>query len=115
MNGYSRCKSCKISCVESDRRRLNLRLSGHLYVAHTSHGLKAGRTSRPDRRARELQRVMLDGCDVTLLRVYDGIGHLEPFVHFELSDYRSSVYREVFECDLEVVEAAVDRVARASG
>ena len=113
MNGYSRCKSCKISCVESDRRRLNLRLAGHLYVAHTPHGLKVGRTNRPDRRARELRRVMFDGSDVTLLRVYDDLGHLEPFVHFELNDYRSPDYREVLECDLEMVEAAVERVVAA--
>ena len=89
-------------------------MSGHLYVAHTPHGLKVGRSCRPDQRAVELRRQMFAGGDVTLLRVYDDLGHLEPFVHFELNDYRSSVYREVFECDLEAVETAVDRVVAAS-
>ena len=81
-------------------------MSGHLYVAHTPHGLKIGRPCRPDRRAVELRRQMFAGGDVTLLRVYDDLGHLEPFVHFELNDYRSATYREVFERDLEAVERA---------
>ena len=90
-------------------------MSGHLYVAHTSHGLKVGRTSRPDQRAGELRRTMFDGGDVTLLRVYDDLGHLAPFVHFELNDYKSPDYREVFERYLEMVETTIDRVATASG
>ena len=115
MVGYARCRGCKISQVASDRQRLNLRLAGHLYVAHTPHGLKVGRSSNPRQRTGTLRREMFDGGDVTLLRVYDDLGHLEPFVLFKLNDYRSSDYREVFECDLEMVEATVDRVAAASG
>ena len=114
MVGYAQCKGCKISQVERDRRRLNLQLAGQLYVAHTPHGLKVGRSCRPDQRMGTLRCQMFAGGDVTLLRVYDDIGHLEPFVHFELNDYRSSDYREVFECDLEMVETAIDRVVAAS-
>ena len=113
MVGYTECKGCKISHINSDRRRLNLRLEGHLYVAHTPHGLKIGRSCRPDRRAVELRRQMFAGGDVTLLKVYDDLGHLESSVHYELNDYRSAAYREVFECDLEAVETAIDRLARA--
>lgn len=108
----SYCRGCKTSFLESKRRQQNVRLEGHLYVAHTPHGLKIGRSCRPDRRAVELRRQMFAGGDVTLLKVYDDLGHLECAVHYELNDYRSADYREVFECDLEAVQTAVDRLAR---
>jgi len=114
MVGYAQCKGCKNSQVERDHRRLNLRLAGHLYVAHTPHGLKVGRSCRPDQRAVELRRQMFAGGDVALLKVYDDLGHLEPFVHFELNDYKSPDYREVFRCDLEMIETTIDRVVAAS-
>jgi len=70
----SYCRGCKTSFLESSRRQQNSRLEGHLYVAHTPHGLKVGRSCRPDRRAVELRRQMFAGGDVTLLRVYDDLG-----------------------------------------
>ena len=53
---------------------------------------------------------MFAGGDVKLLEVYEDRGHLEPFVHFELNAYRTSDHREVFECDLETVQATSDCV-----
>ena len=53
---------------------------------------------------------MFGGGDVTLLKVYDDREYLEPFAHFELNAYRTSDHREVFECDLETVQATIDRV-----
>ena len=114
MSGYTRCKRCGLADVRYHRQHLHLEASGHLYVAHTPFGLKVGRSCRPDGRAVELRRQMFAGGDVTLLKVFDDLGHLEPFVHFELNDHRSSVYREAFNCDLKAIETAVDRVARAS-
>jgi len=113
MVGYARCKGCGIADVEYHRQRLKLRLSGHLYVAHTPHGLKVDRSRKPDQRVGVLKHTMFGGGDVTLLRVYDDIGHLEPFVHFELNDYRTPDRREVFDCDLETVQASIDRVIAA--
>ena len=114
MVGYARCKGCETHHVEDQRRRLNLRLSGHLYVAHTPHGLKVGRSCRPAQRAGQLGRRMFGGGDVRLLRVYDEAGHLEPFVHFELNGYRTRDRREVFECNLETVQAAIERMLAGS-
>ena len=114
MSGYIRCKRCGTADVQYHRQRLNLEASGHLYVAHTPHGLKVGRPCRPDRRAVELRRQMFAGGHVTLLKVFDNLGHLEPFIHFELNQYRSTCYREVFNCTLETIEAAVDRMARVN-
>ena len=110
MVGYARCKSCGIADIEYHRQRLKLRLSGHLYIASTSRGLKLGRSSEPDRRMAELRRGMFAGSDVKLLKVYEDIGHLEPFVHFELNDFRTDNVREVFDCDLESVQTTIDRI-----
>ena len=110
MNSYGRCKRCEIANIEYQRRRMNLRLSGHLYVALTPRGLKVGRSCEPDRRMKGPRHRMFVGGDVKLLEVYEDRGRLEPFVHFELNAYRTPDHREVFECGLETVQATIDRV-----
>ena len=112
MSGYGRCKRCEIANIDYQRRRKNLRLSGHLYVALTPCGLKVGRSCEPDRRMGELKRKWFSNvdCGIKLLEVYEDKGHLEPFIHFELNGYRMPGYREVFDCDLETVYATIDSV-----
>jgi len=112
MSGHGRCNRCEIANVEYQRRRMNMRLSGHLYVALTPCGLKVGRSCEPDRRMGDLKRTWFSKVDweIKLLEVYEDKGHLEPFVHFELNAYRMPDYREVFDCDLETVHATIDSV-----
>ena len=63
----------------------------------------------------ELKRKLFSNVDgeIKLLEVYEDRGYLEPFVHFELNAYRTPDYREVFECDLETVQATIVRVIAA--
>ena len=110
MVGYVRCKSCGIADVEYHRQHLKLRLTGHLYVASTPYGLKIGRSCEPDRRMAEPRRGMSAGSDVRLLKVFEDIGHLEPFIHFELNERRATNFREVFNCNRETVQATIDRL-----
>jgi hypothetical protein len=72
-----------------------------LYAMRALGGLlKVGRSCDVTRRSRQLS------ADV--IRVWLGLGRLEPSIHRLLEDFRVS--REVFDCPLEVVEFVVGHV-----
>ena len=79
-------------------------MARHLYLATVGLGIKAGCSIDVPRRMRELR-----AC---LAKAYENTGYLEPRVHQELSAYRvfaDGAGREVFDCDLAIVCAAVER------
>jgi hypothetical protein len=72
---------------------------GSLYAMRVGVGfIKVGRSSDVPRRSRQL-------C-ARVLRVWPGLGYLEPSVHRFLERFRVS--REVFDCPLEAVELVVE-------
>ena len=119
-SGYCYCQPCRVTQIQRQRALNGYNTGKHLYVARViPHGIKVGASVDPVRRMPEVRKEMRrQGCPVQsmqLLNTYELQGHLEPFVHYELGDYRAklpngNLSTEILSCDLETAMAAVDRV-----
>ena len=99
------------------RRRGGLKPKA-LYVSGTAYGVKVGQSKAPPKRTRRLKEQMLAGLDhvVMFIKSYEGKGHLEKLVQYELAEYcvrlpNGRLAREIFSCDLATVFAVIDRVS----
>ena len=108
--GYNLCHCCEIKNILRWRARQNSVIHGVLYVLQTPRGIKVGRSMRLQARIREVSNRYFGGARLQLIAEYEGMGHLEPFVHLILNAFRIPERREEFTCDLQTFMMAYDHV-----
>jgi len=108
--GYNFCHCCQIKNILRMRVRQDSVVRGNLYVLQTPRGIKIGRSISLARRIRQVSSRYFGGARLHLIAEYEGMGHLEPFVHVILNLFRIPEWREEFTCDLQTFIMAFDHV-----
>lgn len=97
----------------------NVPVGGYLYVVRASERLsnifKIGRSKNLRRRLREHQSSRSDDLEVMFTFRTDDVDAVEACVHGTLLQKKVKTFREIFECDIDVIKAVVRGCDRMQG